>query len=544
MTAGLPQRSPTDAQSRCTSTPGTVARRNHKVAGDRLMRDMAREPLPEIELLRETEAPLFVINLCASTTPVALAHPDNPELKRYTFFVTRRREEGRERFRLHMGYFDKLDAAEKLLAIVRDVYPAAWAGPAPGNKGTASRAAPTPPTAAPVAAPRAVASPAPPTPVVAAPRPAPAPAHAPAHAPARAPAIIVAAPKPPPVLETMSNVREVLAELGDDPRRLMQPPKHIPELKVESTGRHAIPPVTLAAAASLSDSQVLRVLEERRVAPVVTPPVPSDTNAATSIRMISPEDTQTLRDIKLDVQSNASVSFAVQLQWSVQPIDMNTLPTLAIFDAYTLYTVEGNRQGRRWYGLRLGFFSDAMSAKQVAYYVRSDFSSVAVVPVTAKERDRASGKGEPSSRAALDTGATGTFIAPVFKPVAGPSPATKPAAAKANSDTAGFKLLDNDTPAPRPDPAATASGKAAVKGKVAKPTGKRPAVRGRAARGQSTGAPQTLEQTLEVLGASTLTIDESRTIINDSGVRHLDAQITKKKTSRFSRLLDRLSEKM
>ena len=55
--------------------------------------------------LRQDEAPLFVINLCASTTPVALTQPNSPELKRYTFFVTRRREEGRERFRLHMGYF-------------------------------------------------------------------------------------------------------------------------------------------------------------------------------------------------------------------------------------------------------------------------------------------------------------------------------------------------------------------------------------------------------------------------------------------------------
>ena len=65
------------------------------------------------------------------------------------------------------------------------------------------------------------------------------------------------------------------------------------------------------------------------------------------------------------------------------------MPPLAIFSAYTLYTVESTRDGRKWYGLRLGFFSDALSAKQVAYYVRSDFASVAVVPVTAIERDNA-----------------------------------------------------------------------------------------------------------------------------------------------------------
>src|SRR5205814_445042 len=65
---------------------------------------------------RHTEAPAasaapFVLNLCSSTTPMALAQTDLPELKRFTFFVSRRFEEGRERFRLHMGYFATLAEA-------------------------------------------------------------------------------------------------------------------------------------------------------------------------------------------------------------------------------------------------------------------------------------------------------------------------------------------------------------------------------------------------------------------------------------------------
>src|SRR5580692_7092303 len=81
-------------------------------------------------------APLnsFVINLCSSTSPVALAPPDHAGLKRFSFFVSRRREESRERFRLHMGYFDTQEEAEKLLDIVREIYPGAWAGLAPGQK--------------------------------------------------------------------------------------------------------------------------------------------------------------------------------------------------------------------------------------------------------------------------------------------------------------------------------------------------------------------------------------------------------------------------
>src|SRR6266436_6545048 len=76
----------------------------------------------------------YVINLCASTTPVGLEQPNDPALKQFRFFVSRRREDGRERFRLHMGYFPTQEAAEQMLAVVRDVYPAAWAGVAPGQK--------------------------------------------------------------------------------------------------------------------------------------------------------------------------------------------------------------------------------------------------------------------------------------------------------------------------------------------------------------------------------------------------------------------------
>src|SRR6201999_3131632 len=76
----------------------------------------------------------FVLNLCSSTTPMALAKAEQPELKRFSFFVSRRFEEGRERFRLHMGYFNTLREAEEWLVAVRDIYPGAWAGEAPGKK--------------------------------------------------------------------------------------------------------------------------------------------------------------------------------------------------------------------------------------------------------------------------------------------------------------------------------------------------------------------------------------------------------------------------
>src|SRR5262245_33929251 len=144
----------------------------------------------------------YVINLTSSTTPMALSQPKDPTLAQYTFFVSRRREDGRERFRLHMGYFETLQAAEEMLTVVREVYPSAWAGEAPGKKLRPNPpAAAAAPAAAPAPAPRA-AAPTPP-PRTAAPAPAPAPAaRAPAPAappPAPKPAAAKPAPAPAPV---------------------------------------------------------------------------------------------------------------------------------------------------------------------------------------------------------------------------------------------------------------------------------------------------------------------------------------------------------
>ena len=539
---------------------------------------------------------------------MALAQTDLPELKRFTFFVSRRFEEGRERFRLHMGYFATLAEAEEWLAVVREIYPGAWAGEAPGRKlrerataaaadqarhaagpqtrvpppaargaGAAAVVAPaalmTPPRApaaaqapaarvpvihaaqppaarapapsvvptvappvarpaaaplaarTPVAPPRPLARSAPPAPVRTAPAAAatrPPPMKAPARAPAATAAATPAARAPgktvKPVFED-SNVREVLAALTDasstGETRLMKAPA-LPR---------ATPPES-----SLSDTQVLRMLESRP---------PESGHAAVSdaphggIQLLKPDDTGTRRALKEAVVNNAPVHFAVQLQWSVQPAELDKVPPLAIFSAYTLYTVEGSRDGRKWYGLRLGFFSDAISAKQVAHYVRSEFTSVAVVPVSPQERARASDQdGKAQMHAA-------------------------PVAARAHV-TDEFKLIDDDTAnmavrallqgkPPGGAPAAKPQPKVAVGRTVrqpAPPPGKPRAVRGAGKAGaREHRAPQSLEETLEILGASQLTIDDGNgETLNDSGVRHLRVEV--QKNSPFTRLLERLSERM
>ena len=513
----------------------------------------------------------YVINLSASTTPMALSKPTAPELARFTFFVSRRREDGRERFRLHMGYFGTRDEAEQLLAVIRDLYPAAWVGEAPGKKLKAESAASPARTAPAVPAPAAAA---PTAPAVSRPAPAAPAARAPAAPPPpMAPAARVAAPAVPPAAAPQpaaarprvppSNVREVIAQLVGEaaiaatpppakpvapaarvasppPPRPAQPPAAarppVTARPPSTPPQNVVPPAAPAprapaapapkpAAATapasptideLSDSQVLKVLETRRAEAAAAAAGANlranGAGSASDIRLLSPDDTQTWRDIKSQLSRDAAVHFAVQLEWSVSPIDLGRIPGLAIFNAYTLYKIEGNRDGRKWYGLRLGFFSDAVAARQVALYVRSEFATVAVVPVSAKER------GEATTVGAIDL----------------PRPAPAPRVGGGlGSDV--IELIDDAVEAAasrvaaEPEAEMTAVPTAADEEiTLRRPTRPR-------------GSPQTLEETLEILGASQLSIDDGKGVRLDLGNGHRKPD---QRNSTFSKLLDRLAEKL
>jgi len=590
------------------------------------------------------EAGPYVLNLCSSTTPMALAQTELPELKRFTFFVSRRFEEGRERFRLHMGFFDSQAEAEEWLGVVREVYPGAWAGEAPGKKLRARAAEAAAAQARHAAGPQKSASvppsapvPTPPAPSVASSRalqpapPAKIPAliptlHPPSALPAGkpaaarvAPARVIArpakaAPQPNPKRPASAPVPKVVpvapqgggargasvasaqakptaaprplqARTGTVPtggqRAAVNPVSNRPAQAAAAVAAHlrpaapqsAVKPPAQAASravqpaqkpifadsnvkevlaaldspedgtgetrlmpslvgradaaddSSLTDTQVLRFLETRREEPGTArtqPPVQADAAAESGISLLKPDDTGTRRALKEAVSHNDPVSFAVQLQWSVQPVQLDKVPPLAIFSAYTLYSVEGSREGRKWYGLRLGFFNDAISAKQVAYYVRSEFNSVAVVPVSPQERERAT---EDNQR---------------FSGVGAPRK-------RRESADHEFKLIDSDE-AP-PTASATAPAPAVVP-PSAPPAAPQPAPTSRSARksGGKVGArerrtPQTLEETLEILGANELAIDNgSGESLNDTGVRHLRVEF--QKNTPFSRLLERLSERV
>ncbi|MGB6487517.1 MAG: hypothetical protein WBE91_11585 [Steroidobacteraceae bacterium] len=133
---------------------------------------------------------------------------------------------------------------------------------------------------------------------------------------------------------------------------------------------------------SLTDTQVLDILETRQPAPARAD---ADDRSSEQIELLRPDDTGTRRALKEAVVRGMPVSFALQLQWSARPIDLSRIPPLAIFRAYALYVVESRNADRSCFFLRLGFFGDPVSAKQVASHVRSSFTSAAVVPVLDEE---------------------------------------------------------------------------------------------------------------------------------------------------------------
>lgn len=231
--------------------------------------------------------PQYVITLVSSWTPMPLKAPAAPELAGMAVFRSQRREDGRQRFRLHIGFFPSLETAEAALPFVRDAYPAAFAGLAPDtNMGSLDDTA----------------------------------------------------------VARFSVIRPI--EVTPQAPATKAP---LPKIHVEPTAR----PATAG----------------RDPTAPTAPPTPAPQ------QRVPDEPTQ---------------QYAVQLLWSAKPVDVSVIPPLEIFDGYLLYAVETKRGGRRMYGVRLGFYADALSAGLVARYVRPAFAKTVVVPVSDRECTRAS----------------------------------------------------------------------------------------------------------------------------------------------------------
>jgi hypothetical protein len=434
----------------------------------------------------QSDASLYIINLCSSAAPVALEAPDAPELAGFAVFRSRRVEDGRDRFRLHLGYFDSQEQAEKFLPLVRDRYPAAWVALAPKD-GMGS-------------------------------------------------------------LDDTSvaqfkfiRQRTVPHAATPPPANLAQPPREADSALRERDGECVLQPV-----------DVLSLLES---SPRILPGEPASQDAPNSVLIAkanlrnvldslgpSSHEEMRARPWETDGQTTAQAGdqtvakipgtqrFAVQLMWSTERINAGRVPQLAIFDAYTLYTVTVARAGRRWYGLRLGFFHDPVSARQVTLYARSDFSAAAVVPVSGRECERASRAAEEALRQAAAQRAT--------------APAARAGAWSVQS-------VQQSPPAPKAQPKKAAAGKARAGAALPSPAPNQRPVRQtksnkpnqprRSSAGQTRKRSLSTAELLTELGADEISLEgENHAALNDSGVRHLSVSLVKRKRP-LGKLLSRMS---
>lgn len=250
---------------------------------------------------------------------------------------------------------------------------------------------------------------------------------------------------------------------------------------------HGIPP---DEARTLTDTQVLHILETRRAEPGTNGKPPAD---RPEISLLRPEDTNTRRALKEAVVQGAPISFVVQLCRSDDPIKLATVPALDIFRAYTLYLAEGTHEGQRWYALRMGFFNDAVSAKQVAYYARTSFGAIAVVPINEGERTQASKR--PVAMSLL--------------------------AAPMERSIDDFLAADQSHTATYPSPEKPFIAPAALGG----------------AQNRVSAAPKerrkdSLEQTLELLASSEIWSNADTDSFSETGVRHLKVEVQKRSSGR------------
>ena len=105
---------------------------------------------------------------------------------------------------------------------------------------------------------------------------------------------------------------------------------------------------------------------------------------------LSVDSTQTLRALSLPEAQDASQArwFVVQLVTSDRPINLDMMPRLEVFESYRLYTVAGRQDDGNLFALRLGFFSDDLSANTLCGYLKTFFPFPTVIRVSTAEHAR------------------------------------------------------------------------------------------------------------------------------------------------------------
>lgn len=394
----------------------------------------AAEPVPMCAT-PEPGAELFVINLCASMTPMPEVPKSLKGFESYKLYQVSKMEDGRRRYRLRLGFFTSEADAELVVSSVRNIYPAAFSGglsaedlrytggfqarplppaekPAavmpltPAPKPTVV-ATPTQPQAAAPAKPMAVVAPKI-APTTATPIAAPIPVKPAASAPAPATA------KPTPPTRPAAPV-ELTLELDLRPEKKPASPAAAPasaavmpfhvakgvtvpdvslELALEAPAAKAVPAKPAAPTVAQAQASMAAAMATNKMPATVAPSVARDVIPPPP-RIIEDyipilDTTLTLRTLtQAEIEDpNQPAWYVVELALSDHPVNLEAMPKLDIFAAYSLYSVAITTAGTIRHALRLGFFRESVSAEAVAGYLKTFFPTPSVTRISAAEHTR------------------------------------------------------------------------------------------------------------------------------------------------------------
>jgi hypothetical protein len=125
-------------------------------------------------------------------------------------------------------------------------------------------------------------------------------------------------------------------------------------------------------------------------APVAAPAAKMPAAPATQSTHRVPEldSTQTIRALTTAELDGEEKWYSIQLVVSEQPVNLDAMPHLDIFEAYRVYSIANAGSGKIVYSLRLGFFREEVSAQAVGGYLKTFFPAPSVIRISTAEQLR------------------------------------------------------------------------------------------------------------------------------------------------------------
>ncbi|HMN44893.1 MAG TPA: hypothetical protein PKE27_09985 [Povalibacter sp.] len=191
-------------------------------------------------------------------------------------------------------------------------------------------------------------------------------------------------------------------------------------LSLESTAKHPIPAAPVAPPAKPAAAKAAPSVKEAskpaaaKSEPARKPPETKPAAAPVAARAQPPagdrrvpelDSTQTIRALTSAELNDDSQEkwFSIQLVVSERPVNLDAMPHLDIFEAYSVYSIANAGSGKIVYSLRLGFFREEVSAEAVSGYLRTFFPSPSVIRISAAEQTRFKDAPAPKATAAAQT---------------------------------------------------------------------------------------------------------------------------------------------